>query len=122
MRASDVVRRLAPRARPAYVRAFEDGDKVLADYGVTTPLRLAHFLAQIMHETNGLTIERESGAYKASRIMEVFGVGRHSAAVTAAEARVLAGNGPALFDRVYGLGNPRKARELGDTEPSDGWR
>ena len=121
MRAIDVVRRLAPRARPAYVRAFEAGDKVLADYGVTTPLRLAHFLAQIMHETGGLTIERESGAYKASRIMEVFGVGRHSAAITAAEARALAGNGPALFDRVYGLGNPRKARELGNTEPGDGW-
>lgn len=122
MRAIDVVRRLAPRARPAYVRAFEAGDKLLADYGVTTPLRLAHFLAQIMHETGGLTIERESGAYSASRIMEIFGVGRHSAAVTWAEAKALAGNGPALFERVYGLGNPKKARELGNTRPGDGWK
>jgi putative chitinase len=127
MRAIEVVRRLAPRARPAYVRAFEAGDKVLADYGVNTPLRLAHFLAQAFHESGGLTILRESGAYSASRIMEIFGVNRHSAKVTAAEARVLAGNGPALFERVYGQGNPGKARELGNTAgasgnyPGDGW-
>ena len=122
LRAIDVVRRLAPRARPAYVRAFEEGDKVLADYGVTTALRLAHFLAQVFHESGGLTIERESGAYSASRIMEIFGVGRHSAGITAAEARTLAKNGPALFERAYGLGNPRKAAELGNTEPGDGWK
>lgn len=121
LRAIDVVRRLAPRARPAYVRAFEDGDALLAEYGVTTPLRLAHFLAQVFHESGGLTIIRESGAYSASRIMEIFGVNRHSAKVTAAEARALAGNGPALFERVYGLGNPGKARELGNTQPGDGW-
>lgn len=122
LRAVDVVRRLAPRARPAYVRAFKDGDALLVEYGVTTPLRLAHFLAQVMHETDGLTIERESGAYSASRIMEIFGVGKHSAAVTAAEAKRLAKNGPALFERVYGLGNPKMADELGNTQPGDGWR
>ena len=103
MRAIDVVRRLAPRARPAYVRAFEAGHKLLADYGVTTPLRLAHFLAQIMHETGGLTIERESGAYSASRIMEIFGVGRHSAAVTWAAT---SGSGPGA---VAGSGGRRSS-------------
>lgn len=127
MRAIDVVRRLAPRARPAYVRAFDEGDALLAQYEVTSPLRLAHFLAQGFHECDGLTIVRESGAYSASRIMEIFGVGRHSAAVTSAEARRLAGDGPALFERVYGQGNPGKARELGNTTgasgnyPGDGW-
>lgn len=122
MRAIDLVGKLAPKARPAYVQAFEDGDALLARYELTTPLRLAHLLAQIFHETGGLAIERESGAYSAARIMQIFGTGRHSAAVTAAEARRLAGDGPALFERVYGLGNPRKARELGNTEPGDGWR
>lgn len=122
MRAIDVVRRLAPRARPAYVSAFETGDKVLSDYGVTTPLRLAHFLAQVMHETDGLTIERESGAYSAPRLLEIFGEGRHSAAITPAEAQKLAKDGPAIFERVYGLGNPRKAKELGNTQAGDGWK
>ena len=122
MRAIDVVRKLARRARPAYVQAFEQGDKVLSDYGVTTPLRLAHFLAQVLHETDGLTIERESGAYSASRLLQIFGVGKHSAGITPAEAKRLAKDGPAIFERVYGLGNPRKARELGNTQPGDGWR
>lgn len=127
LRAIDVVRRLTPRARPAYVQAFEEGDALLAEYGVTTPLRLAHFLAQGFHESGGLSIVRESGAYSASRIMEIFGVNRHSAKVTPAEAKALAGNGPALFERVYGQGNPGKARELGNTVgasgnyPGDGW-
>lgn len=120
MRAIDIVRRLAPRAHPNYVAAFERGEAALAAAGINTPLRLAHFLAQVAHETGGFRILRESGRYSAERIMEIFGVGKHSAGVTWAEAKRLAGNGEALFDRVYGLGNPRKARELGNTEPGDG--
>lgn len=121
IRAIDIVRRVAPRARAEYLAAFEAGDEVLSRYGVTTPLRLAHFLAQVLHETDGLTILRESGAYSAARIVEIFGVGKHSAAITSAEARTLAKNGPKLFERVYGLGNPKKAEELGNTRAGDGW-
>lgn len=91
-------------------------------HGVTTPLRLAHFLAQCFHETGGLSIEWESGNYSAERLLAKFGVGRHSAKVTPAEAQQLAHNGPAIFERVYGLGNPSKARELGNTHPGDGFR
>lgn len=123
MRAIEIVRALCPRAAPDYVAAFEQYDDQIAGAGIyETPHRLAHFLAQIFHESGGLTVVRESGTYKAARIMEIFGVGRHSAAVTAAEAAKLAGDGPALFERAYGLGNPRKARELGNTQPGDGWR
>lgn len=91
-------------------------------YDVTTPRRIRNFLTQAKPETGGLTIIWESGAYTAAGIMRVFGQGRHSAGITAAEAKRLAGNGPALFERVYGLGNPRKARELGNTQPGDGWK
>jgi hypothetical protein len=52
----------------------------------------------------------------------VFGVGRHSAAITPGVAQVLARNPKAIAERVYGLGNPRKAQALGNTQPGDGFR
>lgn len=104
------------------MEAFALGDGLLAKHGITTPLRLAHFLAQCLHETGGLAIARESGNYRAERILQIFGAGRHSAAVTPEEATKLAGDGPKLFERVYGLGNPKKAQELRNTQPGDGWK
>lgn len=93
---------------------------------LTTRNRAAHFLAQIMTETGGLRILEESGAYSASRISQIFGVGHHSAAITPEEARRIAAlpvahRGPVLFNRVYGTGNPRKAREFNNTGANDGW-
>ena len=128
--------RFAPRPRDAgraaiwegYIGAFiERGEEFCAEFGIDEQLELVHCLAQMAHETGGFTILWESGAYSAQRIMEIFGVGRHSARVTEAEAeRIGALHGEdrakALFERVYGLGNPSKAKELGNTEPGDGYR
>lgn len=122
MRPVDVVRRLCPRAKPSYVTAFENGDSLFAAADITTPLRLAHFLAQCLHETDGLSIEWESGNYTAERIVEIFGPGHSSASIGAAEAQRLEHNGPALFERTYGLGNPKLSKELGNTQPGDGWK
>ena len=93
---------------------------------ITTKLRAAHFLAQIMTETGGLRILEESGAYSASRIVEIFGPGHHSAKVGSAEAKRIASlpvaqRGPVLFNRVYGVGNPKKMREFNNIGPNDGW-
>lgn len=122
-RAIDIVRRVAPRALPAYLTAFDQGDALLQGSGITTPLRLAHFLDQVMHESDGLTIEWENLNYRTpARVMEIFGQGRHSAAVTWGEVPGLIGNPQRLAERVYGLGNPTKATELGNTEPGDGYR
>lgn len=118
----DVVNRLCPGAKPSYVAAIARGGPQFSDYSIITPLRLAHFLAQIFHESGGLRIEWESGAYSAKRLLEIFGVGHHSAAITSDEAARLAYNGPAIFERVYGLGNPEKARELGNTQAGDGYK
>jgi predicted chitinase/peptidoglycan hydrolase-like protein with peptidoglycan-binding domain len=121
-RAVDVIRRVAPRARPAYIEAFDEGDALLLAHGITTPARLAHFLAQVLHESGAFEIEWENMSYGARRLLEVFGAGRHSAGVTSGEAQALAHRPEAIAERVYGLGNPRKARALGNTQPGDGFR
>ena len=100
---------------------------VAAHYGLATKLRAAHFWGQISWECGGGTELRESGHYTAAGIMRVFGVGSGaSAKVSPEEAVRLAeqaksDNGRALFNRVYGLGNPKKAAELGNSGPDDGW-
>ncbi|WP_051604019.1 peptidoglycan-binding protein [Methylobacter tundripaludum] len=115
------VERVAPSAQDNYLDAIRGGDALFKTHNITTPLRMAHFLAQALHETGGFRILRENMNYSARRMIEIFGVGQHSAAVTNAEASRLAGNEQAIAERVYGLGNPRKAHELGNTNPGDGF-
>jgi putative chitinase len=117
----EAVTRIARDARENYLEALRRGASLLEAHGITTPLRISHFLAQSLHETGGFTILRENMNYSASRLVEIFGVNRHSAAITADEAESLARQPKAIAERVYGLGNPRKARELGNTEPGDGF-
>ncbi len=121
-RAVDIIRKVAPSAKKNYVSAFEQGDELLRKHSIDTPDRLAHFLAQVLHETGGLIWERESLNYGAERLCQVFGRRRHSACITPQEAQSLARNEPAIGERVYGLGNPNKARELGNIHHGDGFR
>lgn len=95
--------------------------KFAAKFGKTR-VQVIHFFANIHHESGGFTIVRENMNYTAPRIMQIFGIGRHSAKITVAEAGRLAGNPWELAERVYGLGNPKKAKELGNTRPGDGWK
>lgn len=84
--------------------------------------KTAYILATVFHETGGkMQPVRENMSYRAERILEVFG-SKHSAKVTRAEALKLAGNPSALAERVYGLGNPAKAKELGNTAKGDGFK
>jgi putative chitinase len=109
MRPVDVIRRVAPHARPAYVAAFEQGDHLFADAGVTTPLRLAHFLAQILEETGGLVITEESGNYSAARMCVVW----PSRFRSLAEAEPYAHDAEKLFNHVY-------AHRMGNGGPASG--
>lgn len=113
IRALAVVRRLCPNARPNYVAAFDAGDADFAAAGVTTPLRLAHFLAQVFHETDGLTILVESMNYSAKRMTEVWPRRFPSVAAAAPYAH----NPRALAEHTYGgrMGN-------GPEGCGDGWR
>ena len=117
------LRRLLPNASQMLLTDLATrGPGVLGAAGVLdTPERLAHFLAQTSVETGGLARVVESLRYSAKRIVEVFGPGIHSARIGAAEARKLAGDEYTLGERVYGLGNPKKAADLGNIHPGDGF-
>ena len=118
-----VFKKVAPRAFPNYVRAFENDAALFTEFEINTPLRVAHFLAQTMHECGRGTVLFENLRYTtAARLMQIFGVGHHSAAIRPEEVPGLLNNPEKLGERVYGLGNPRKAQELGNTRPGDGYK
>lgn len=119
----DVFKKIAPRAYPNYARAFEQDADLFERVKINTPLRISHFLAQTMYECGRGTVLFENLRYRTvSRLLQIFGVGHHSAAITPGEAPGLLNNPEKLGERVYGLGNPRKARELGNLHPGDGYR
>lgn len=129
MLTTEIMRRMWPHAPIATINAVASlSERVFERYEINTPQRVAHFMAQISHECNAGTIIRENMSYSAERITEVFGYNKkknrwvHSARVTDAEAANLAHNPPALAERVYGLGNPGKAKELGNARPGDAYR
>ncbi len=114
------VKQVAPNARENYLEALKQGDALFTQHGITTAQRMAHFLAQAMQETGSFTVLRENMNYSAPRLLVIFGV-KHSAKITKAEAARLAHHPEEIAERVYGLGNPKKAKELGNTQAGDGF-
>ena len=113
VRASDIVAKFAPGANTNYKQAFQQGDALLAKSGITTPLRLAHFMAQVLHETGGLTILVESGAYSAKNLGDMWDSGNwhkyfanRTACVKMADQCKI-DHGVALFSLVYLVGVAR---------------
>ncbi len=104
-RTLNVLHSVAPGAKDVYLQAIRAGAPLFT-----------------IQETGGFTVLRESMSYSVPRMLEIFGVGKHSAKITAAEAPALAHNEQALAERVYGPGNPKKAQELGNTQAGDGFR
>jgi len=117
----DQLAQLAPEAKPQYREAFRNGTEILTRHGINaSPLRVAHFMAQVLHESGACKVLVESFRFSVPRMLEIFGVGKHSAAITPEEAKLLEGKPSTLAERVYGLGNPKKAKELGNIDPGDG--
>lgn len=64
---------LAPNARSSYREAFQNGQGVFDRYGISdAPLRTAHFLAQVLHESMGLAVQFENLNYSAERLAKVW--------------------------------------------------
>ena len=67
------IQRLAPNARSSYREAFQNGQPLLDLFDISaTPLRVAHFIAQVLHETGGLAVQIESLNYSAPRLPKVW--------------------------------------------------
>lgn len=86
-------------------------------------VQVVQTFANMHHESAGFTRDRENLYYTTiSRLMSIFGVGKHSARITLSEGYTLLRKPERLAERVYGLGNPKKAKELGNTDPGDGYK
>ncbi|HXG71338.1 MAG TPA: glycoside hydrolase family 19 protein [Gemmatimonadaceae bacterium] len=106
-----ILDRLAPHAKAAALEAFAHPRVLEASGLLVYPVRLAHFLAQVLHETAGLTALVENLNYRAERIRVVW----PNRFPTAADAEPFSRNPVGLANKVYG-------RRMGNTGPNDGWR
>lgn len=102
---------LAPHADPEYRAAFDHaGGDALSRFGISTQLRLMHFLAQVFHETGGLTRLEENLNYSIERLRAVW----PTRFPTMESAQPYARNPPELARKVYG-------GRLGNVRTEDGW-
>jgi len=109
----DQIRGLAPNARSSYREAFRNGQSILEQCGVTaTPLRVAHFMAQVLHETGGLAIQIESLNYSPKRLPAVWPTRFKPKGPL--EPADFAHNQEKLGNEVYG-------GRMGNTGPNDGF-
>ncbi len=64
---------LAPTSCAAYRDAFANGQAVLARHGITTTsMRVAHFLAQVLHESGAFTLQHENLRYSPRRLRMIW--------------------------------------------------
>lgn len=94
---------LAARWHPAVV-------EMLAAADASTPLRAAHMLAQILHETAGLRLVEENMNYSAEGLLKTW-----PSRFTPELAQSLARKPSAIANHVYG-------DRMGNFQPGDGWK
>lgn len=105
---------LAPNARSSYREALSTAQVPLDRYGITaTPLRLAHFMAQILHESGGLTIQFENLNYSPERLPKVWPF--RFLPKGPLDPTKYAHDPEKLANEVYG-------GRMGNTEPGDGFK
>ncbi len=92
---------------------YEAISEILPEYEITTPQRVAAFLAQCAHESGGFIFLKENLNYKAASLRRVFPKYFPDDATAAAYA----GKPEMIANRVYAnrMGN-------GDEASGDGWR
>lgn len=114
MLSADQIKKLFPRAAGEHLAAFAaQADGLLRGYGMSRkPIRLEFFLAQMGHESAGLTRTEEDLFYRPERLLEIWP--RRFASL--ADAAPYARNPQKLAEFVYG-----GRRDLGNKIAGDGW-
>jgi putative chitinase len=109
----DQILHLAPNARSSYREAFRNSQPVFEQFGVSeTPLRVAHFMAQVLHESGGLANQIESLNYSAERLPKVWP--SRFKPTGPLDPADFAHNQQKLGNEVYG-------GRMGNTGPNDGF-
>lgn len=95
---------------------------VFVKYGMITPLRMAHFLAQIHNETGGFTTFSENLNYSVAGLTKTFGSSRITLEQASLYGRTATqkANPIAIANIVYGGAWGKK--NLGNTQQGDGYR
>ena len=109
------LKELFPKGREPILEALaKQSKKVFAEFDMDDrPNRLHFFLAQVAHESGGLSVIEENLKYSAKRMTEIW----PSRFPTLASAEPFAGNPEALANKVYAsrMGN-------GSPDSGDGWK
>ncbi|CAN5305488.1 hypothetical protein BH10PSE11_BH10PSE11_06020 [soil metagenome] len=110
-----VLKRIAPTAKAARLKAISDAaPRVLSKYGITTRPRMAHFFAQLAHESGDFNIGRENTNYTAKNLAKILDGGNWCGYFPSlSEMLPLAGRGEELLNIVYG-------NRMGNGPPSSG--
>ncbi|GAB3036762.1 glycoside hydrolase family 19 protein [Spirosoma pulveris] len=104
---------LAPNARSSYRNAIANGQAVLDEFKISqSNLRVAHFWAQIMHESDELTVQVENLNYSPKRLPVVWP--KRFKPKGPLEPTLFAFNPQKLANEVY-------AGRNGNTAPTDGF-
>lgn len=92
------------------------------EFGIDTPARLSHWLAQLAHESAGFTRLVESLNYSGDALLATFSRARLSAGDARRYGRSATqkADQAAIANRVYG--GQWGALNLGNRLPTDGWR
>jgi putative chitinase len=109
----DQVETLAPGINAPYRAAFSSGQAVLDRYGISaTPLRVAHFVAQTLHETGAYLRLTEDLDYSAARLVVVWPL----------RFQPKGPLDPSLYaHRPQRLANAVYGGRMGNTDPDDGY-
>src|SRR3974377_2409103 len=103
------VTQLAPNIRSVYQDAFAAGQPVLDLFHISdNPLRVAHFMAQVLHENGGFAILIESLKYRTQGAVKT-GPSRYQPKGPLDPAQ-FAHNEPKIANEVYG-------NRMGNTAP-----